>query len=92
METKIKQKRDWDSLVERNLQRDGQEGVDANIPRVASTIIRLNLEQKKLPGVERRLRLREKKKAAGQANTDKGSIKRREQRASTSGGGWIRHF
>ena len=31
MEYKIKHKRDGDSPVERNLQRDGQEGVEANI-------------------------------------------------------------
>ena len=36
-------KRDGDSPVERNSQSDGQEGVEANIPRVASTINRLHL-------------------------------------------------
>ena len=65
MESKIKRKWEGDSPVERNLQRDGQEGVEVNIPRVASTIKRLHLEQKKLSGVARRRLLREKKKAAG---------------------------
>jgi hypothetical protein len=71
----------------RNPQRDGQEGVKANIPRVASTIKRLHLKQKKLSGAARTQLLREKKKkAAGQANTDTGSKKRPEQTASTSEG------
>ena len=46
MESKIKQKRDVGSPIKRNLQRDGQEGIEANIPRVAFTIKRLHLEQK----------------------------------------------
>ena len=75
-----KQKRDGDSPVERN----SQEGVEANIPRVASTIKRLHLEQEKLSGADRTRLLREKKKAAGQVNTDTGSKQRHEQTASTS--------
>ena len=64
----------------------GQEGVEAYIPRVTSTIKRLHLEQKKLSGAARTRLLREKKKAAGQANTDTGSKQRPEQIASTSEG------
>ena len=87
MESKTKLKQDGDSLVERHPQRDGQEGVEANIPGVASTIKRLHLEQKKLSGAARTRLLREKKKkAAGQANTDTGSKKRPEQTASTNEG------
>ena len=82
-----KRKRDRDSPVERNPQRDGKEGVEANMPRVASTIKRLHLEKKKLSGAARTRLLREKKKAAGQANTDTGSKQRPEQTASTSEGG-----
>ena len=59
---------DEDSPVERTPQRDGQKGIEANIPRVASTTNRLHLEQTKLSGAARRL-LREKKNAAVQANT-----------------------
>ena len=57
MESEIKQKRDGDSPVVRNPQRDGQEGAEA------STIKRLHLESKKLSGAagqdyfERRRRL-----------------------------------
>ena len=65
----------------RNPQRDGQEGVKANIPRVASTIKRLHLEQEKLSGAARTRVLREKKKAAGQAFTDTDSI-------TSEGGNW----
>ena len=87
METEIKQKIikwDTDSPVERNPQKDGQEGVEANIPRVASTINRLQQEQKKLSGAVKRKLLWEKKKAAGQANTDTGSKQQPEQTDSTS--------
>ena len=66
---------DGDSPVERNPQSDRQEGAKANIPLVASPINRLHLEQKKLSGAARKRLLREKKKAAGQANTDTGSKK-----------------
>ena len=65
MKFKIKRKRDRDSLVERNPQRDGQEGVAANILRVTSTTKRLHLEQMKLSGAARTRLLREKKKPAG---------------------------
>jgi hypothetical protein len=46
MESETKRKWDADSPVERNPQRVGQEGVEANIPRVVSTIKRLHLEQR----------------------------------------------
>ena len=52
MESEVKQKWDGDSPVERNPQRDGQEGVKANIPQVAYIIKRLHLEQKKLSSRE----------------------------------------
>ena len=77
MESKTKRKRDADSPVERNPQRDGQEQVESNIPRVVSTIKRLHLEQEKLSGAARTTLLREKK-VAGQVNTDKGSKQRPE--------------
>jgi len=75
---------DGDSPVERNLQSDGQETNEANMPRVASTINMLHLEQNKLSEAARRRLLREKKRAAGQANTDTGSNKQTEQTTSTS--------
>jgi len=81
MESEIKPKWDGDSPIERNPQRDGQEGVQANIPRVASTIKSLHLEQKKLSEAARTRLLREKKKAA-----DTGSKKRPKQTAGTSEG------
>ena len=84
MESEIKQKRDEDSPVERNPQRDEQKGVYANMPRVASIIERLHLEQDKLSGAPRTRLLRERKKTAGQANTDTGRKQRLEQTASSS--------
>ena len=57
METKTKQKittLDGDSPVDRTPHRNGQEGVEAIIPRVAVTINRLHLEQMKLLGAARR--------------------------------------
>ena len=82
-----KRKRDGDSPVERNSQRDGQEEVEDNIPRITSTIKRLHLEPKKLSGAARTRLLREKKKkSTGQANTETGSKQQPEQKASTSEG------
>ena len=58
-----------------------QEGVEANVPQVASTIKRLCLEQRKLSGAARTTLFREKKKAGGQ-----GSKQRPEQTVRTSEG------
>ena len=65
MESEKTQKQKWDrdSQVERNQQTHGQEGAEANIPPVASTIKGLHLEQEKLSGAARTRQLREKKKA-----------------------------
>ena len=45
---------DRDFPVEKTPQNDGQEGIEANIPRISSTTNRLHLEQKKLSGTARR--------------------------------------
>jgi hypothetical protein len=83
MKSKTKRKRDRDSPAERNPQRDGQEGVEASIPRVASTIKRLHQEQKNHSGAARTRILGEKKKVTGQAKTDTRNKQRPEQTAST---------
>ena len=50
------------------------------------TYLELSLEQEKLSGAARTRLLQEKKKVAGQANTDTGIKQRPEQAASTSEG------